>query len=638
MTRETKIAARWRPRPGIATRARFFCDVMSRIRYDERMKFTFAIRPHVFQRSARRLLILCGCLASFPLLAQSSTPPQGAAEARAKNSSKAIVKPDPAKRPAADARPLSSAQLLYQLMIAEIAGQRGRVQLASRGMLDLAQKSRDARLARRAAEIAFQSRQVDEALEALLLWLDLEPESAIAKQALGALVGTQGPIDAVGVTLSQWLAAKSVAPGLFEQLPLLLARYPDRERVANLVAELALPYASLPEAQFALGMSAFGAGRMEAASAALDAALRGRPGFSKAAIAKAQLLRARAADGSNELALQFLAGYLKQFAPQTEVRVVYARLLVNDKSLLLAREEFRRASNELPNDGELVYAGALISLQIEDWDAATAGFKRSLQMDPRDRNPILFNLALAAEGRKDIEQALAEYRQISAGEYFVPAQLKVASHLAKRDGIDSGRKHLQDLQQAETESPELKAQLILAEAQLLRDAGALREAHQVLSVALASQPESIPLRYDRAMLAEKLDKLDEMESDLRTVMKIKPDHAHAYNALGYSLADRGLRLDESYTLIRKAVELAPEDAFILDSLGWVQFKLKRVDEALATLTRAYRMRPDPEIAAHLGEVLWTIGKVDAAREIWARALIENPEHPTLTALIERFKK
>ena len=578
-------------------------------------------------------------LAFTPVFAQplgESSKPASAASIKTAN--KPVTKGAPLKKVSAEPTLLSSEQLLYQFLISEIAGQRGRVQFASQGMLDLAQKTRDPRIARRAAEIAFQSRQSAEAREALLLWLTLEPESGVARQALGALLGTQGPIEKVAESLTLWLNDKSIAPGLFEQMPSLLARYPDRGRSASLVAELALPYQALPEAQYAVGVTSFAAGRIEAASAAIDAALLARSNFSRAAIAKAQLLRAGSDDTGTDAAIRYLVGYLKQFSGDTEVRIAYARLLVSGKALLSAREEFRRAAAERPRDGELVYAAALISLQIEDWETAIDGFKSSLELDPRDRSPIYFNLALSAEGKQDSEQAMTWLRQISEGEYFVSAQLKIARHLAKRDGIDSGRKYLQEKQSAELESGETRAQLVLAEANLLRDSGALSEAHQVLTVALAKQPEAIPLRYDRAMLAEKLNFLDQMEGDLRTVISIMPDHAHAYNALGYTFAERGIRLLEAHELISKAVALAPDDAFILDSLGWVQFKLQRIDEALATLMRAYRMRADPEIAAHLGEVLWTAGKQEAAQQVWKQALMENPDNARLAALIQRTKK
>ena len=557
----------------------------------------------------------------------------------AENKSTQKLAPVAAKSPPRVETPLlSSEQLLYQYLLSEIAGQRGRPAVASRGMLDLAQKTRDPRIARRAAEIAFQARQIAESREALLLWISLEPESATARQALAALVGVQGPIEQVAETLIQWLQDKTIVPALFLQMPYLLGRYTERERVANLVAELALPHGAVPEVNFAVGITAFAAGRTDIARSAIDAAIRGKPNFSRAVIAKAQMMRAAEDDNSAELASQYLASYLKTFAQDTEVRIAYARSLVSTKSLLSAREEFRRVSRELTKDGELVYATALISLQIEDWDAAIADFKRTLEMDPRDKNPIFFNLGLAAEGKKDIDEALMWYRLVSGGEYFVNARLRTAGVVAKRDGIESGRKLLRDAQDGELESPDTRTQLVLAEAQLLRDMGALQEAYQVLTAALAKQPESVQLRYDRAMVADRLNRLDDMERDLRTVINVKPDHAHAYNALGYAFAERNIRLPESLELIRKAISLAPDDPFILDSLGWVQFRMQQTEDALVTLRRAYRMRPDPEIAAHLGEVLWVSGKQVEAQQLWRRALIENPENATLIAVIERFKK
>ena len=172
---------------------------------------------------------------------------------------------------------------------------------------------------------------------------------------------------------------------------------------------------------------------------------------------------------------------------------------------------------------------------------------------------------------------------------------------------------------------------------MLRDARAFREAHALLSSSLAKYPDSVELIYDRAMVAEKLDRLDELERDLKRVIELKPDHAHAYNALGYTLADRTKRYSEAYELIQKAIALAPGDAFILDSLGWVQFRLGKTGESLQTLRRAYTMRPDPEIAAHLGEVMWATGSRDEATKLWRAALLEHPGNDSLITVLNRYK-
>ncbi len=536
---------------------------------------------------------------------------------------------------------------LNQFLLAEIAGQRGRVQLAARSMIDLAEKSQDARIARRAAEIAFQSRLTAEAHEALILWLRLEPDSAVARQAFAALLGTQGPLEKVAETANQWLAEKNsagkadnhIAPILFLQLPALLARYPDAKSVAATVAELAKPYPALAEAHYAVAMTAYVAGQRDVAATEIDVALKLKPALARAAIAKAQLIRI--GDTGNgefdEHAASYLETYLKAQPGETVARVAYARLLVAMKSLLSAREQFLIAAKEQPREPEMAYAIGLISLQMEDWAEADKQFNRTIELMPRDVNPVYFNLGLSAEGRKDIDGALSWYRKIGEGEYFVNAQLKIAGHLTKRDGIERGRKFLQDAQEIESDSPEIQNQLVLAEVQLLREAKAFGDAYVVLTEALKKQPQAADLRYDRAMIAEKLNRIDDMEADLRALIAIKPDFAQAYNALGYTFAERGIRLAEADKLIRQALELTPNDAFIKDSLGWVQFKMGRADEAAKTLRDAYTQRPDPEIAAHLAEVLWHQGKKDEARQLWQRALNDNPGNDALMALMARFK-
>jgi len=179
--------------------------------------------------------------------------------------------------------------------------------------------------------------------------------------------------------------------------------------------------------------------------------------------------------------------------------------------------------------------------------------------------------------------------------------------------------------------------MIQVEAQLLRDAKAWNESYEMLSKAVAKYPDSFELLYDRAMAAERIDRLDVLESDLRKVIKMKPDYAHAYNALGYTLADKTKRLGEAKELIEKAYKLQPDDPFILDSLGWVYFRMGNTNEAIKHLQTAYSQRPDPEIAAHYGEVLWSAGNRDEARKIWNAALSENPNHESLLAVMAKHQ-
>ena len=536
---------------------------------------------------------------------------------------------------AKDAEPVDTGltdQILYQFLISEIAGQRGRTGLALRGLTDLAQKTRDPRVARRAVEVAFQARELSLALDATTLWLELEPNSAVARQALAALIGGQGTLESAKTSIAALLAQPGRTATVLMQVNPLLGRFPDRAQVAETIKSLATPYPKLPEAHFAIALALLSARDAMSALTEIDEAIRLRADWAPAVMLKSQVLR----EASEEKAAEYLAAFLARHPDGSEVRLTYARLLVAQKSYLSAREQFRIAMKQQPADPEIPYAIALLSQQLEDFADAEAQFRHVLDMMPRDANPVYFNLAAVAESRKNTDAALDWYKKISTGDYYVTAQLKIANILAKRDGMEAGRKHLRELQAQEQDSPETRIQLILAEAQLLRDAKALPAAFKLLSDAIEKLPDTADLLYDRAMVAEKLGKLDVMEADLRKVIELRPEQAHAYNALGYTLAERNVRLNEALELVQKALQYAPDDAFIKDSLGWVQFRMGRVDEALKTLKDAHQQRPDPEIAAHLGEILWTKGDREGALKIWRTSLVENPNNESLVAVLKKF--
>ena len=526
-------------------------------------------------------------------------------------------------------------QFLYEYFLSEIAGQRGDSALAFGGMLDLAGKTRDPRLARRATELAFQSGNMELAREATGLWLQLEPDSQVARQVLSRLAGVD--LENTKRAFARWLNEPGKAAALFVQIPPVLARFPDKSKVDAAMRELAKPYPQLPESHFALAQVALFVGDATRALTEIDEAIRLKAGWSKATILKAQILR----ESSEETAALVLGDFLKAHGDAKDVRLAYARLLVAKKAYAPAREEFLRIDRDNLRDNvvdaETPYAIALISQQLEDYAEADKQLQRALESKPRDSNPVLFNLGVVAEARKDNDAALGWYRRVGEGEYFVSAKLKAATLLAKRDGMATGRKFLRDAQDSEDDSSEVRTQLILAEAQLLRDAKAFSEAYAVLSTALVKAPNSAELLYDRAMVADKLDKLDMLESDLQRVIELKPDYAHAYNALGYTFAERNKRLGEAWTLIQKALSLSPDDPFIQDSMGWVQFRLGNTDAALATLRKAYQTRRDPEIAAHLGEVLWAAGQREEAQKLWRAALQESPGNDSLTVLLEKYR-
>jgi tetratricopeptide (TPR) repeat protein len=257
-----------------------------------------------------------------------------------------------------------------------------------------------------------------------------------------------------------------------------------------------------------------------------------------------------------------------------------------------------------------------------------------LELNYKDPDVVRFYLGQLNEDRKRPDEALKWYSAVAQGEQFIPAQARYAAILAKQGRLPEARKHLQ---QATASSPQQRVQLTQAEAQLLRDANAYQEAFDVLGQALAQMPDNPDLLYDHAMAAEKLNRLDILEANLKQLIKLRPDHAHAYNALGYTLADRNQRVEEAYRLIETALKLAPDDPFIQDSMGWVLYRMGRNQEGLDYLQRAFKQRPDAEIAAHLGEVLWVLDQRDGARKIWTEALKAHPDNELLQGTVKRFQ-
>jgi tetratricopeptide (TPR) repeat protein len=277
---------------------------------------------------------------------------------------------------------------------------------------------------------------------------------------------------------------------------------------------------------------------------------------------------------------------------------------------------------------------AVLAMQVEDWAAAEKYLQRLLALGYRDRNTVRFYLGTAAEEQKRFPEALKWYAEVTRGEQYLPAQVRTAHVMSKQGDLPGARKYLQ---QINVTTNAQRVQLVLAEAQLLRDAKQSQEAFDLVDGTLTKMPNDPDLLYEHAMLAEKIERTDVLEASLRKLIDIKPDHAHAYNALGYSLADRNLRLDEAKALIDQALKLSPDDFFIVDSLGWVLYRQGKNEEALKQLQRAYAGRPDPEIAAHLGEVLWVSGRKDEARKVWNEALAKTPNNDVLIKTVQRFK-
>jgi len=520
--------------------------------------------------------------------------------------------------------------LLFKLTLAEIAAQRGQPHVAVPAFLEVARETKDPRVARRATEIAWNARFLPAALEAATLWLQADPQSARARQTVIALLVNQSRLDDAVPHLEKWLEGDPEHVGRnFLQLSALVATHQDKPAILRLFRTLAARHPEVPEASLAVAQAAANAQDQPAALEAAREALRLRPGWELAALFQARALQRT----SNAEAISFLEGFLKAHPGARDVRLNYARLLVSARQYPEARKQFGILLGEAPNNAEIALAVATLSIQAKDYATAEMQLKRALEIKPKNPDAVRMYLGQVNEELQRPEEALRWYSSITHGEQFVAAQARYAGVLAKQGRLAEARQYLQGVNAGDAQQ---RTQLTLAEANLLREANAHQEAFEFLAQAVARNPDTPDLLYDYAMAAEKVNRIDLLESNLRRVIEMRPSHAHAYNALGYSLADRNLRLPEARTLIETAHKLAPEDPFILDSLGWVLYRLGQNQEALGHLQRAYELRPDGEIAAHLGEVLWVLGRQDEARKLWAEALRDHAKNQVLQGTVKRL--
>jgi tetratricopeptide (TPR) repeat protein len=525
--------------------------------------------------------------------------------------------------------PPSREAAVFEFLMAEIAAQRGESGPALATLARLARELKDPLIARRAVEIAIRSRAMEPALDLAVLLMELEPESPLGRDLVASIVAGGGSVDKARDTIASIIAANEAKPLLLTQLAYFFGRFSDKVAVLDATRTITDRYPKLAESHYALGVAALLADKPQIAKAEAASALRMRPGWAQGAILSAQVLKKEAPAE----VIPYYQDFVKRHPDSKEVRMQLAREYAAARRNAEARDEFRAMERLAPDDPQIPYAIGLIDLQLEDYADAESAFRRALGRGHQDPGAVYLGLGQAAEAAKRPDEAIDWYGKVDSGDWM-RAQMRIATLIAKRDGLAKGREFLQQIR---PRSQEDRIQLVQAEAQLLRDARAWQETYDMLTSALERFPESYELLYDRAMAAERVGKLDVLEADLRRVIELKPDYAHAYNALGYTLADRTERLDEAYALIEKALKLSPEDPFILDSLGWVQYRRGNLEEALKNLKIAYGTRPDPEIAAHLGEVLWKLGQRDEASKVWKTALADNPDHEALLAVMQKFK-
>lgn len=523
-----------------------------------------------------------------------------------------------------------NSDLLYEFLLSEIAGQRGVDSIAVDSSADLAKKTRDPRLAMRATHLALQFGQYDKAIESLRIWREADPSSLIARRMLSSVLLRSGQLDEAGAEYLALLKADESHIGqAFVQIYQMLSGYPDKAAALKLYRELAQRYPQTAEAHWGVAQLAQAAGDEALAIDEAKQAHSLRPEWNMAVSLEAQLLQKE----SPQQGLDVLRNYLSSYPEAQEIRLQYARALLDQKQYKPAREQFQRMADADPENPDFAYAIALISLQLNDLANAEKQLKQAMAKGKKDQDTVQYYLGQLSEAKKNEEEAIAYYREVKGGEYLLPAQIRLAYLLSKHDRLAEAR---QLLQQAQTGNNSQRVKLVMVEAQLLREANQFDEAYRILDQALEKMPNQSDLLYETAMMADKVGKPDVFEQLMRRLIKLKPDYAQAYNALGYGLLERNERIPEAMQLVEKALQLAPDDAAIMDSVGWGYYRSGKLDESVEMLRRAYAANDNPEIAAHLGEVLWVRGNKVEAKKIWQDSLKENSGNEQLQAVIKKF--
>lgn len=525
-------------------------------------------------------------------------------------------------------------EVLYDVLVGELAGRMGNFELSVQSLNRAARATRDPRLAERATRAAVFSKRYSQALDSARLWVELRPNAIDGRESLATIQLELGNSAEALIQFEKMLMLASERKKLdsaYMVISTVLARHQNTKVSLRVMTQLSRRHAANAQAQFALAHLGLRAGDLTIATAAIDRALIIQPHWQDAALLKARVL---SASKDPDKAKNFYQAYLKRHSRAIKVRMSFARYLVDHKQWEMARDQFEQVLRQRPEDTDILYALGLLSLQTDKLEQANKHFQRAIEINPSNDQVRLY-LGQTAEQRKRYEEAERWYSSINTRKHRFEARIRLGVVTARRGDLQKGLRVLRDLAPV---GDDQRVQLALAEEQILRDARKYSAALKVLSKALKELPKHKDLLYARALLAEKLDDLDLHERDLRLVLKLDPKNAHALNALGYTLADRTNRHQEAFELIKQALDLRPNDPFILDSMGWVHYRLGNSTDAVHFLRRALEIRADAEISAHLGEVLWQSGKQRQAQRIWQRALKKHPDNEVLQSAIKKFRK
>ncbi|MBV5310331.1 tetratricopeptide repeat protein [Chromatium okenii] len=523
-----------------------------------------------------------------------------------------------------------NAEQVYAILLGEIAGRRGDMSTAFTQYFKAAQLTQAPQMAELAARVAIRSEDYDAADQAVRLWLTLAPNAPMAQQVAAFLRIHAEDQEGALIHLNRLIELSEGAnETVYDDAAALIARASTPELQLRLMQALVTQFPESAEAQQALASLAAGISQFAIADKAARRALELRPEWNKPRLFLVRLLLTQ--DKRTE-ARQLLESFIVNTPNDLAMQMLYGQFLIEEKEFTSARAVFEQLLNSQPKAPEALFAAGILSLQLNEFNRAQAYFTRLYDTGER-QNDAAFYLGQAAEQMNDVAAALNWYQKVEEN-HVAEAQMRIAVLRAAAGDVAAAREMLQQLR---IDSPEDAVMSTLVEAEILENAHQAEEAMQVLNAALNEQPDAVDLLYARGLLAINLGQLERGEQDLQQIIAVDAENANALNALGYTLADRTDRYTEALGYIERAYKLKPDEPAILDSLGWVHYRLGHLETARDYLRQALAAFNDGEIAAHLGEVLWAMGQQTEAWTVWNASLAAHPDDADLQKVIERHR-
>ena len=521
-------------------------------------------------------------------------------------------------------------EFVYKFLLAEIAAQRGDLNSAGHIYLDLAKLTKDLSIARRATDIAGFARNGRLAMDSAQVWSELDQNSIEARQILAELFIASGNLAKAKPLIEKLLQKEQTRADGFLYLNGLLAKVENKKNALRFIVNVAKPYPKLAEAHFSIAHAAFFAGDKKLAQKELNIVNSLRPDWQTAALFQGFIL----SQEWPEKAVEFYRNYLEKYPDANEVRLEYAKVLTSLKKFELAKQEFLKLVNGSLASPEISLTVALLAVELEDSKLAEEYLNQSLERGYNQPDKIYLYLARIHDERGEAKKAISYLDKVASGEFFMDAKLYAAEIISKSQSVDDA---VNSLDQYKNLNEQEKLKFLQAKTALYFNNNRAQDAWTLMAKEEENFKNVPEFKFDYALLAEKMGNTLLMEQLLKEAIKLKPDYALAYNALGYSYADRNIKLQEAKKYIEIALSIQPNNHYILDSMGWVYFRLGDLDIAYQFVKKAYDIKADPEIAAHLGEILWKQGKQVEAKRIWNESLTINPSNTVLVETSQRLQ-